>query len=124
MESMATFQSNLIVTTDLLAAAPDLELAFENFLRNVRVHATIITAPRVSEKFDRWTFVCLNDAEAGKKSNDADFGVELSGGDLAHKREVSKVITAWKQAKGDDGDEIPDGSRCPCSRTTCYYAPL
>ena len=71
MESIAAFQSNLIVTTDLLAATPDLELAFENFLRNVRVHATIITALRVNEKFDRWTFVCLNDAEAGKKSNAA-----------------------------------------------------
>ena len=88
-DSMAFFPTpNLIFTTEQIAATPELELAFEHLQRNVGVHETISTALRVNEIFDRETVVGFDIAEAWMKPNAADFGVDLPGGSIAHKRGV------------------------------------
>ena len=79
---------NLIFTTEQIAATPELELAFEHLQRNVGVHETISTALRVNEIFDRETVVGFDIPEAWMKPNAADFGVDLPGGSIAHKRGV------------------------------------
>ena len=59
----------------------------------------LITALKVNIINDRETFVGLDDTEAGFKNIAPDLGVDLVNGGLAHKREMSRLISAWKQAR-------------------------
>ena len=88
----------MIFTTEQIAATSELELAFEHLQRNVGVLKTISTALRVNEIFDRETVVGFDIAEAWMKLHAADFGVDLPGGGIAHKRE-SEVIPDMAETK-------------------------
>ena len=96
---MAVFRSTLTFTEDQLATAPDLEPAFENLLRTLNVDESLIKALRINMITDRETFIGLDDTEAGFKSIGPDLGIDLTNGGLAHKREMSRLISAWKQAR-------------------------
>ena len=79
--------------------APDLEPAFENLLRTLSVGEALITALKVSMINDRETFVGLDETEAGFKNIALYLGIDLVNGGLAQKREMSRLISAWKQAR-------------------------
>ena len=48
---------------------------------------------------DRETFVGLDDTETGFKNIAPDLGIDLVNGRFANKREMSLLISAWKQAR-------------------------
>ena len=96
---MAASCSIVTFTDEQRASAPDMEPAFENLLRNLSVDESIITALQVNMIADRETFVGLVDTEAGFMKNAPDFGIDLENGGVAHKREMSRLITAWKHAR-------------------------
>ena len=79
--------------------APDLEPAFKNLLRTLNVDESLIKALRIKMITDRETFVGLDDSEAGFRSIGPDLGIDITNGGLAHKREMSSLISAWKQAR-------------------------
>ena len=66
---------------------------------------------RVNMISDRETFVGLDDTEAGLKSNGPDFGIDLERRGLAHKREMARLINAWKQAKVASETKLPSYKR-------------
>ena len=96
---MAVFRSNLTFTDEQEAFAPDLEPAFENLLRTLNVDEALITALRINMINHRETFAGLDDTEAGFKNIAPDLGFDLVNGGLAHKREMSRLISARKQAR-------------------------
>ena len=98
-KNMAVFRSNLSFTDEQRAFAPDLEPAFENLLRTVNVDEALITTLKVNMINDRETFVGLDDTEAGFKNIAPDLGIDFVNGGLADKREMSRLIAAWKQAR-------------------------
>ena len=98
LDSMAVLQSTLTFTDEQISFAPDLEPAFEKLLRTLNVDAALITALKVNMINDRETFVGLDDTEAGFKNIAPDLGIDLVNGGLAHKREISRLISAWKHA--------------------------
>ena len=79
------------------AIAP--EPAFEDLLRTLDVGEDLITAQKVNMINDRETFVGRDDKEAGFKNIAPDLGIDLENGGLAHKREMSRLISAWMQAR-------------------------
>ena len=78
---------------------PDLEPAFENLLRTLNIDESLNKALRINMITDRETFIGLDDTEAGFKSIGPDLGIDLTNGGFAHKREMSRLISAWKQAR-------------------------
>ena len=60
---------------------------------------SLINALRVNIITGRETFIGLDDTEAGFKSIGPDLGIDLTNGGLARKREMSRLISAWKQAR-------------------------
>ena len=91
---MAVFRSLLTITDEQIPLAPNLEPAFKNFLRTLNVDEALINAPRVNMINDRETFVGLDDTEASFKNIAPDLGIDLVNGGLAHKREMSRLISA------------------------------
>ena len=96
---MAAFNFTTIYTAEQIDAAPPLEPAFEHLLRNATVHESVIGTLRVNAITDRETFVNMYDAEAALKEGASDLGFDLSTGGLPHKREIARVVSAWKTAK-------------------------
>ena len=96
---MAVFCSTLTFMDEQVASSPDLEPAFENLLRALSVDEALNTALKVNMITDRETFVGLDDTEAGFRKIAPDLGIDLESGRLAHKREMLRLITAWKQAR-------------------------
>ena len=89
----------LLTTADQVANSPPLEPAFEHLLRNASVHESVIDTLRVKAITDRESFVNMFDAEAALKERSSDLGFNLSTGGLPHKREFTRVVSAWKTAK-------------------------
>ena len=96
---MAAFTPTIAITDEQLAAAPQLEPAFEHLLRNSSTHESVINTLRVNEVVDRDTFVNMFDSESSLKDGASDLGFDLTNGGLPHKREFAKVVTAWKTAR-------------------------
>ena len=96
---MVDFTFSITVSDAQLTAAPSLEPAFEQLLRNSTVHETVNSVLKVDEVVVRDTFVNMFDSEASLKDGAADLGFNLSTGELPHKREFARVVTAWKTAK-------------------------
>ena len=59
--------------------------------------AFAISAFKVNMINDRETFMGLDDTDAGFKNIASDLGIDLENGGLAHKREMSRLITAWNK---------------------------
>ena len=96
---MAVSRSTLTFTDEQISFASDLEPAIENLLRTLNVDEALITALKIHMINDRETFVGLDDTEAGFKNIAPELGIDLVNGGLAHKREMSRLISAWKQAR-------------------------
>ena len=96
---MATFTSTFSFTDEQIAAAPPLEPAFEQLLRNSMTHESIISTLRVNEVTYRNTFVNMFDSETALKEGAADLGIDVAASGLPHKREFARVVSAWKTAK-------------------------
>ena len=96
---MAAFSPTIAITAEQLAAAPQLEPAFEHLLRNSSTHESVINTLRVNEVVDRDTFVNMFDSESSLKDGASDLGFDLTNGGLPRKREFAKVVTAWKTAR-------------------------
>ena len=99
----AVFQATLSFTDAGKAAAPSMEAALENLLRNASIAESVIWALRINEITDCEVFSSLDSPEDGLKTNTADFGIDHrlhpAGPSLTHKRDMAQVISVWKQAK-------------------------
>ena len=93
------FVSILTLTEQQIADADQLEPSFEHLLRDAKVDNGTILALRHCEISDRETFVGLDDSAEGLKSLAKDMGIDLESGGMPHKREFSRLSTAWKKAK-------------------------
>ena len=59
-----------------------LQPTFENLLRSLNVHDTIISALRINDNTDRDTFAGLDVSEAGLKTNAKYFGLDFINGEV------------------------------------------
>ena len=97
---MAVFRSTLTFTeTSRKRLHPTLNPLSRTSLRTLNIDEALITALKVNMINDRETFVCLDDTAAGFKNIAPDLGIDLVNGGLAHKREMLRLISAWKQAR-------------------------
>ena len=86
-----------------VATASALELAFEHLLRASGVHDSVFWALRINDITDRATLCDLNSSE-GFKVSPRDLRIDVrpareDPGGLAPKREMLRLITAWKEAR-------------------------
>ena len=79
---MATFTSKITITAEQLAAAPQLEPAFEHLLRNSSTHESVISTLRANEVVDRDTFVNMFLTEEALIAGATDLGFDLVAGGL------------------------------------------
>ena len=93
------FTSKITITAEQLAAAPQLEPAFEHLLRNRSTHESVISTLRANEVVDRDTFVNMFLTEEALTAGASDLGFDLVAGGLSHEREFARVATAWRTAK-------------------------
>ena len=94
-----SFQSKRALTDEQRARAIALEPAFEHLLREVGVDEATIWALRHARINDRETFTGLVESASELKEISTDLGIDISFGGMPHRRELSKLTTAWKRAK-------------------------
>ena len=91
------FVSILTLTEQQIADADQLEPSFEHLLRDAKVDSGLFLALRHCEISDRETFEGLDDSAEGPKSLAKDMGIDLESGGMPHRREFSRLSTAWKK---------------------------
>ena len=97
--SSAVTQDFLQMTDQQIQNAKPLTPGLESLLRSVDLNESVIMAFRVQEVLDKELFVALDTTEeALRKTCEQAFGIDPSKSFL-HKRELAKVVKAWKDAK-------------------------
>ena len=89
-------------SAETLAAAPALEPSLESFLRSHNVHENVFTACRCQDVLTRSAFINLDSTEEGLKQTAKEaFGIDVNvpENSFPHKREMSKLISAWKEGR-------------------------
>ena len=87
------------MTDQQIQNAKPLTPGLESLLRSVDLNESVIMAFRVQEVLDKELFVALDTTEeALRKTCEQAFGIDPSKSFL-HKRELAKVVKAWKDAK-------------------------
>ena len=105
------FQSKRVITDAQMSNAVTLEPAFEHLLRDAT-----ICALRHAKINDRKTFSGLAENPSELRDLAGDFGIDVSGGGMSHRREFAKVTTVWKRAIAQADMKEPDGSTAKATR--------
>lgn len=87
------------MTDEQIKSAKPLTPGLESLLRSVDLNEAVIMAFRVQEVLDKELFVALDSTEEDlRKTCEEAFGI-IPSKNFTHKRELAKVIKAWKDAK-------------------------
>ena len=96
---LAEYVSTLTCTDEQKSAVSNLEPSFEHLLRSSSVHESVITSLRVNEITD--TDTCCEHVRLGNNSEHVSCrpGCKFVWERSSRKRELSRLVTAWKTAK-------------------------
>ena len=87
------------MTDEQIQNAKPLTPGLESLLRSVDLHESVLMAFRVQEILDKELFVALDTTEEALRTTCKEaFGIDPAKG-FTHKRELAKVVKAWKDAK-------------------------
>ena len=91
-----------------IANVPPLEPALEGLLRAQNMHDEVIMAFRCNDVLPRSVFFALDPTEEGLTKSAAAFEIRVESGEFVHKREMTKLITAWQQGKIEHDTKLID----------------
>ena len=113
-----------MATDEQLAAAPQLEPAFEHLLRNSSTHESVINTLRVNEVVDRDTFVNMFDSESSLKDGASDLGFRSYERRPPTQTRVRQGCNSLEDSEDHVRNKTSDRRRGPCARSACYTLAL